>query len=167
VFIEVERFDRVGLNGRLPICGLDALVPTFLGMRSTDWPELVGSLYKLGLTDAASLSAVEYLWWFGRLIANTDMHLGNLSFHVEHTFRLAPAYDMLPMAYAPLPGGEVPHRDFAPALPLPTQRSTWLGACTVALQFWTAVAADARISNAFRSVCAANVTRLQRTADRV
>ena len=118
-FIESERFDRVGQHGRLAICGLDALQHAFIGARSTDWPELAERLHGLALLDATSVAAVEHLWWFGRLIANTDMHLGNLSFHLEQTLRLAPAYDMLPMAYAPLAGGEVPPRDFTPALPLP------------------------------------------------
>jgi hypothetical protein len=167
VFIEVERFDRVGQHGRLPLVGLDSLVPAFLGNSSTEWPELVGRLHEMGLSDAASVAAVEHLWWFGRLIANTDMHLGNLSFHVEGTFRLAATYDMLPMAYAPLPGGEVPARELTPALPLPAQRTAWLAACAVAIQFWTAAGADTRISEPFRSLCRTNVTHLQRIADRV
>ena len=102
-----------------------------------------------------------------RLIANTDMHLGNLSFHVEHSLRLAPAYDMLPMAYAPLAGGEVPPRDFAPALPTPPQRSVWLTACAIAIEFWAEAAADSRISDPFRGICRANATRLRDLADKV
>jgi hypothetical protein len=167
VFIEVERFDRVGRHGRLSLCGLDAVQAAFIGARSTDWPELAGRLHGLGLLDATSVDAVEHLWWFGRLIANTDMHLGNLSFHAERRLRLAPAYDMLPMAYAPLAGGEVPPRDFTPALPTPPQRNVWLAACTVAIEFWTEAAADARISDAFRGTCRANATRLRDLADKV
>jgi hypothetical protein len=167
VFIEVERFDRVGPHGRLPLVGLDSLVPAFLGSSSTEWPELVGTLHEMGLTDAASVAAVEDLWWFGRLIANTDMHLGNLSFHVDGTFRLAATYDMLPMAYAPLPGGEVPAREFTPALPLPTQRIAWLTACAAAIQFWATAGTDTRISEPFRSLCRANAAHLQRIADHV
>jgi len=65
----------------------------------------------MGLLASASAAAI------ARLIANTDMHLGNLTFHVEGTFRLAPAYDMLPMAYAPLPGGEVAKWQCALSIP--------------------------------------------------
>lgn len=166
-FIEVERFDRVGQHGRLSLCGLDALQPTFIGSRSTDWTELAERLHGLALLDAASVAAVEHLWWFGRLIANTDMHLGNLAFHVEHTLRLAPAYDMLPMAYAPLAGGEVPPRDFTPSLPLPAQRATWLAACTSAMEFWRSAAADSRISEQFRNTCRANAACLADTAVKV
>ncbi|MDQ2917541.1 MAG: HipA domain-containing protein, partial [Pseudomonadota bacterium] len=166
-FIEVERFDRVGRHGRLSLCGLDVIQAAFIGSRSTDWPELVGRLHRMGLIDAASVRAVEHLWWFGRLIANTDMHLGNLSFHVERTLRLAPTYDMLPMAYAPLPGGEVPPRDFTPALPLPPQRTTWLASCAIAIDFWTQAASDTRISEPFRGICRANATRLRDVAAKV
>ena len=167
VFIEVERFDRVGLHGRLSLCGLDAIHPAFLGDRSTDWPELAGHLHRMSLLDAASVTAVGHLWWFGRLIANTDMHLGNLSFHVERTLRLAPAYDMLPMAYAPLAGGEVPPREFTPPLPLLPQRTAWLAACAIAIEFWTEAASDARISEPFRGICRANAARLRDVADKV
>jgi HipA-like C-terminal domain len=167
VFIEVERFDRVGMHGRLPQCGLDALSPAFLGSTRTQWPELVGELHRMGLVAATDMAAVEYLWWFGRLIANADMHLGNLSFHVQETLRLTPAYDMLPMAYAPLPGGELPVREFAPALPLPREQPAWLAAAREAVAFWSAAASDLRISEAFRALCQANASRLQDIAGKL
>lgn len=76
---------------------------------------------------------VQHLWWFGRLIGNTDRHTGNLSFRPEQErFTLAPLHDMLPMRYAPLAGGEAPKRDLSPVLPLPGQRPVWLGACKAA-----------------------------------
>lgn len=109
VFLETERFDRVDLHGRLAVCTLDALNPAFLGDKSTDWTHLVTRLKQMGLAAGDTVRAVDHLSWFGRLIGNTDMHLGNVSFHVSSSIlRLAPAYDMLPMGYAPLPGGEVP-----------------------------------------------------------
>lgn len=167
VFIELERFDRVGLQGRRSLCGLDAVHPAFVGNRETRWPSLVRRLRELELIDDASVAAVEGLWWFGRLIANTDMHLGNVSFHVDHRLRLAPTYDMLPMAYAPLAGGEVPPRKFIPEYPQPQQRQTWLLACAAATTFWSTAAADTRISAAFRAICRANGEELLRLADRV
>ena len=41
------------------------------------------------------------------LIGNTDMHHGNLSFISSHgrPYQLAPAYDILPMGFAPKSGG--------------------------------------------------------------
>ena len=83
------------------------------------------------------MQQTEKLWWFGKLIANTDMHTGNLSFVAQGTLAVAPAHDMLPMLYAPLPGGEVPTRVFEPPLPLPTQRPSWAVASAAATLFWT------------------------------
>ncbi len=167
VFLEAERFDRVDLHGRLPVCTLDALNPAFLGSHSTDWTILVARLHDRGLVDTDAIRAVDHLGWFGHLIANTDMHLGNVSFRMGPMLRLAPAYDMLPMAYAPLPGGEVPPRDFSPPLPLPAQRSVWQRACTTAIDLWRRASADGRISESFRAICAANVRYLNEIAARV
>jgi len=167
VFFESERFDRIAQHGRAPLCTLDALSHAFLGAASTDWTVLVWQLHALELVDAQALAAVERLHWFGRLIANTDMHLGNLSFHVAPALRLAPAYDMLPMMYAPLPGGEVPPREFSPPLPLPAQREVWNMACATALAFWSRASNDARISVAFQAICAANYRSLSQTAEKL
>ena len=95
------------------------------------------------------------------------MHTGNLSFVPQGTLALAPTYDMLPMLYAPLPGGEVPVRSFEPLLPLPPQRPVWSATCTAACLFWTQASLDARIGEAFRRTCAANAQHLQRVAQRV
>lgn len=162
-FLEVERFDRHGAFGRSPLVSLGTLDAALLGDGSADWPRLAARLVRTGLlADAdADAAAVEHLWWFGRLIANSDMHAGNLSFRPQQgRLQLAPAYDMLPMRYAPLPGGEVPPRNFDPPLPLPPQRVTWDAACAAALAFWRAAAADARISAGFQAVCAGNAERL-------
>lgn len=167
VFLETERFDRVGMHGRLPMCGLDSIDPAFFGARDTSWPSLAARLMRQGLLAPASAAAIDHLWWFGRLIANSDMHTGNLSFLVDGTLRLAPAYDMLPMAYAPLAGGEVPPRAFDPALPQPQQRAVWHLAREAAVAFWTMAAADSRISEGYRRECAAHARRLEAIADRV
>jgi hypothetical protein len=74
---------------------------------------------------------------------------------------------MLPMAYAPLAGGEVPPRDFAPPLPLPPQRATWLAACSAAIEFWRGAATDSRVSEPFRNTCRVNAAHLADTAGKV
>ena len=166
-FLEVERFDRHGEAGRSPLCALDILNATFLGDSAMDWPHLVGRLAALKLVTDDDLLRVQRLWWFGRLIANTDMHTGNLSFSAATgQFVLAPMYDMLPMGYAPLAGGEVPRRSFDPVLPLPPQRAVWLHACAAATAFWLAVAQDVRIGDGFRATAAANAIALARLQDK-
>lgn len=166
-FLEVERFDRHGPQGRSRLCSLGTLEAALLGDGSADWVRLAGRLCGAGLLAAADVDRIQLLWWFGRLIANTDMHTGNLSFRPQGTLALAPVYDMVPMLYAPLPGGEVPVRSFDPPLPLPPQRAVWSAACTAALGFWARAAQDTRISAEFRALCAGNAQRLEAVAPHV
>ncbi|RYY80685.1 MAG: type II toxin-antitoxin system HipA family toxinoxin YjjJ, partial [Comamonadaceae bacterium] len=162
-FLEVERFDRHGEAGRSPLCALDILNATFLGESALDWPHLAHRLGACRLVGDDDLLRIQRLWWFGRLIANTDMHAGNLSFR-PHAGRLtlAPMYDMLPMGYAPLGGGEVAARSFEPTLPLPAQRAAWLDACAAAIAFWGAASVDSRIGEGFRAIAARNAEALLR-----
>jgi hypothetical protein len=166
-FLEVERFDRHGLYGRSPVVSLATLDAAFLGAGATDWTHLAQRLHLLLGLAPAEVQRVQGLWWFGRLIANSDMHTGNLSFRLRGAMTVAPAYDMLPMLYAPLPGGELPARQFEVALPVPEQRSAWEAAGGAALLFWQQAAVDVRISAAFRAVCASNAQRLLAVAQRL
>lgn len=160
-FLEVERFDRHGDFGRSPLCSLGTLDAALLGADTRDWGRLAERFAVAGLLAPEDVHHVECLWWFGRLIANADMHTGNLSFRpAAGRLELAPAYDMLPMLYAPLPGGELPVREFKPPLPLPPQRSAWRLACEAAHAFWRLAASDGRVSAGFREVCRANGKRL-------
>ena len=95
---------------------------------------------------------------FGALIANTDRHHGNVSLLLhEHRWQLAPAYDMLPMYYAPVVG-EVVERDWASQLPRPNADTLSVRpqARALALQFWQSAAADERISAEFHAVAKVN-----------
>lgn len=90
------------------------------------------------------------------------MHDGNLSFMPRTSgpaspLFLAPAYDMLPMLYAPQRGVELPSLNFTPRLPLPGERDAWQAAAAAADRFWARAADDARISADFRAVCADNM----------
>jgi hypothetical protein len=167
-FLEVERFDRHGAHGRSPLVSMETINAAFLGDATSDWTRLAARLAALRLLDARDAQRIELIWWFGRLIANTDMHLGNLSFHPrDGIFALAPSYDMLPMLFAPLPGGEVPVRNFDPPLPLPAQRPAWRAACEAAVAFWRRATGDARISESFRPTARACADRLRTLLDRV
>lgn len=166
-FLEVERFDRHGLFGRSRLISLATLDAALPGDGSTDWTRLAGRLAAAGLLTADDVQRIQHLWWFGRLIANSDMHTDNLSFRPQGSLALAPAYDMLPMLFAPLPGGEVPPRGFEPPLPLPPQRPVWMAACSTAITFWTGASQDQRISSGFRRLCLASARRLQQVAERV
>jgi hypothetical protein len=112
---------------------------------------------------------VEELWWFGRFIANTDMHHGNLSLRPHGSrFQLAPSYDMLPMRYAPLRGGDVPDPGFpVHDLPMPPRgrQDRWHSVLSSALDFWREASRDSRISDPFRDICIRNADALQRWSE--
>lgn len=159
-FLEVERFDRHGRLGRSPVCSWSALNAALFGLAGKPWPEGGAALFKQGLIDTGCLAAVQRLWLFGQLIANTDMHDGNLSFRPG--LQLTPVYDMLPMGYAPVRGVELPVKDFAPPLPLPAERNAWLAAARAAEKFWIAASGDARISKDFRAICTQNAGKIRK-----
>ncbi|MGZ8289248.1 MAG: type II toxin-antitoxin system HipA family toxin YjjJ [Telluria sp.] len=163
-FLEVERFDRHGDFGRSAACTWSAIDAALVGMGGSDWSAVAARLLAKGLIDAATAQAILLQWHFGRLIANTDMHEGNLAFRpaADGMLALAPAYDMLPMGYAPIRGVELPQHRFNPALPLPVHRSGWMLAAGAALSFWQRAADDVRISGEFRAICAANRAELER-----
>ena len=109
-FLELERFDRVGELGRCALFSLAALDAQFVGIGGR-WPDVTQALAKAKVVDAEAVQGAALLWAFGHLIGNTDMHAGNLSFLSAagaQPYQLAPAYDMLPMAFAPRSGGGLP-----------------------------------------------------------
>ncbi len=164
-FLEVERFDRHGSLGRSGVVSWSSVDGALFGLADPAWPEAARHLLARGWLDTADAARIERLWRFGQLIANTDMHGGNLSFEpsragYQATLRPAPAYDMLPMLYAPSRGMDVPVRTWLPRLPLPAERETWFPAARAAIAFWQRCADDARISAAFRAVCAGHAGTL-------
>lgn len=161
-FLEVERFDRHGLHGRSALCCLDTIEASILTQTSTDWGSAGELLFRQGWLERDAVEQLRTISAFGKLIANTDMHKGNLSFVPGPTMTVAPVYDMLPMQYAPLAGGEISNRVFAPGLPMPTERSPWLLASGCARAFWQSAADDERISHPFREICRQNALILER-----
>jgi len=165
-FLEVERFDRISEYGRTPMLSLFSLDAAFIGMGKADWPIMTDKLLKLGFISESVQREIEMLWWFGKLIGNTDMHLGNLSFTFScnakqfESLLLSPVYDMLPMMYSPLSGGEIPKRQFIPQLPLPREADSWNEAYQAAKEFWRIASVDERISSSFRTICLENLKKL-------
>ena len=109
-FLEVERFDRIGPQGRRALISLGAMDAEFVGIGAGVWPDMVRRLAVDGHILSEAYTGACLLWAFGTLIGNSDMHSGNLSFVSEHgrPYALAPAYDMTPMAFAPRSGGGLP-----------------------------------------------------------
>lgn len=151
-FLEVERFDREGELGRHALISMKALDAEFVGAGSAGWPLIANALAKGGQITPEAAAGTALLQAFGALIGNTDMHTGNLSFISDHgrPYSLAPAYDMLPMGFAPRSGGALPaelneitpHADITPEI--------WQRAGQVAQIYLERLRNEPRFSAAFQ-----------------
>lgn len=124
------------------------------------WSDGADALLDANYISQETAKQIKLLEHFGRLIGNSDMHDGNLAFLPG--MQLAPAYDMLPMMYAPQRGVELVEREFNPPLPLPKERHDWALAAEAAIVFWFRVGADARISVHFRDIAKSNAEQIRR-----
>ncbi|MDT8384948.1 MAG: type II toxin-antitoxin system HipA family toxin YjjJ [Gammaproteobacteria bacterium] len=156
LFLESQRFDRTGEYGRMPMLSLQSVDAEFTGLGS-DWPRVMSALHDRDLVSWQHVYDAEFLWCFGRLINNKDMHLGNLSLAIEGSvFRLLPVYDMCSMGFSPKTGGAVAPYEFTP----PSHRSYTLDNYNLssvedmAHDFWERVAKDERISDELKEFLA-------------
>lgn len=151
VFLEVVRFDRVGLKGRRPMATFAALDGD-LGMLDQNWTALARELGRLRQLPAKDVETVEILDLYGALIGNTDRHHGNiaLAWRFDQAHALLPAYDMLPMLYRPNAHGEIIAREWVPNLGARLELRHLPQCYRMANQFWTEVLNDARISTGFK-----------------
>jgi hypothetical protein len=165
-FLEVERFDRVGKHGRRGLVSLKALDLEFVG-KGEGWSAVGEELLQQEKISVADFEKIQCLDLFGALIANSDRHLGNLSFFVESNgkFCLAPVYDMLPMLY--FPKVEVVERGFTPPLPVPSIARAWRVALPMALEFWGLVSGHKHVTREFRAIAAENRKALARLEPQV
>lgn len=156
VFLQSTRFDRTPVLGRRGLVSLAALDAACYGHGRIDWWKFAPQLQRDGWLDADDARTLALRGWFGALIGNSDMHLGNASLFLGDTrpLALAPSYDMLPMALRPASTGEIVARTLAVVPPLPEQRDLWAEAARMAQDFWQRVEADAGISDDMRRIAA-------------
>lgn len=148
VYLESERFDRVGARGRR---GLSAFGPPAytLGYAGNQWPGAAEVLANAGLLPKDQVAQVRLLHAFGQGIGNSDMHLGNLSLlgSISGGWSLAPVYDMNPMVYAPGRTMEVVEGVHElPVAHLPSE------VVPLVRCFWEALAQDGQVSADFQAI---------------
>jgi hypothetical protein len=170
VFLEVERFDRTPINptnpqglGRIGMVSLMVYDAEYVGAMD-NWAATANRMQERGLLRPHDARTLRLLEAYGVLIANTDRHYGNISLLLDgDDWALAPAYDMLPMLYAPV-GGELVPRQWAdrPLQPTAATLPEWEQATALARSFWAAAAEDARISASFRQIAADNLSHMGR-----
>jgi hypothetical protein len=165
VFLEVERFDRFPGGGRRGVISLQALDAEFVGSLRT-WRESAEALANRRIIDVETRDAIRMLGIFGGLIANSDMHPGNLSFFTRGTrvLGLTPSYDMLPMRYAARDGHGM-DAEFEPPLPTPGDASMFRIARKAATELWERASNHEQISTEFRAIAASNLAKLRALAE--
>jgi hypothetical protein len=152
LFLECDRFDRIGADGRRGVVSLYALDTARYGQLDS-WTACAERLVADSLLSAEDAERIRFLDVFGSLIANTDRHFGNVTLFDRYLglFELAPVYDMLPMLFAPQDGQLVP-RQFEMVPARAAWLSVWARARALAEGYWERVAQDPRISEAFKQL---------------
>jgi hypothetical protein len=153
-FLESQRFDRIGMDGRRPMISLSSLDAEFCGI-GAGWPQVLEALFAQRIVNAEDVRAAESLWFFGKLINNTDMHLGNMSMALDgDMFSLLPIYDMCSMGFSPRGGGEVAGYSFVPRELRETQfvdQAALQRIEEMAYGFWERLAGEERSSEELRA----------------
>ncbi len=167
VFLEVKRFDRVGKFSRRGLISLGSLDAEFSGMLSS-WSETAVELAKNKIISEHLVKKIRFREIFGEYIANNDMHSFNLSFITQgqRVVDLAPTYDMTCMLFMPRNYQIIP-MEFKPPLPAVKDKKIWKDVYLAAIDFWSEVLKDARISPAFKRIakkCQDKITHLQEVA---
>ena len=154
-FLEVERFDRIGARGRKGVISLAAIDNEYFGYRDS-WTKSAQRLLAERLLDPEDGRRLRWLDAFAQLIGNNDRHFGNISFfgRPPEIFRLAPVYDMLPMAFAPQ-GTSLIDRPFKPQPPNADNLDVWLDAARCALAYWGRLQELSGLTRGFRDRCSA------------
>jgi HipA-like C-terminal domain len=153
VFLQSERFDRIGAEGRRGAVSLHSIDAARYGMLDR-WSLSAQRLHAEQLLSAHDLEQITLVDSFGTLIANTDRHFGNITLfdRYEGPLELAPIYDMLPMLFAPQ-DGQLVERPFEPGGPAAATLSVWPRARDVAEIYWARLCEESRLSEDFRRRC--------------
>ncbi|MDX8380892.1 MAG: type II toxin-antitoxin system HipA family toxin YjjJ [Ghiorsea sp.] len=159
LFLKSKRFDRSGEHGRLSMLSIQSVDAEFVGL-GEGWVPTVRALHSQGLMHSESVGEIAFLWSFGQLIHNTDMHLGNISVSIDgDIFKLLPVYDMCSMGFAPKAGEVLPYK-YKPKHKKELLSSLhniphaeWVIEHTLELAhlFWERVKHDSRISDEFKT----------------
>ncbi len=162
-FLEVERFDRVGELGRRGLFSMKALDAEFVGAGAAGWSAIAHALANEDCIAPDAAAGAALLQAIGVLIGNTDMHTGNISFVSEHgrPYDLAPAYDMLPMGFAPKSGGGIPTTLLEATIHADIPPEVWTRAAQVAQRYLEHLRNEQRFSTAFQPCIEALADHIQ------
>jgi len=167
VYLEIERFDRIGLNGRKGMVSLKYIDAEYTGLNKT-WPEIASALLNKKLITEETFLIVETTYAFGKYIANTDMHNGNFSLFL-HDLQITtptPIYDMLPMAYMPVQG-ELRNPELKAPRFIQVSNKANQNALKIAKTFWSTVIDHPTISQDFKKIIKPFIEEIKRLPNQV
>lgn len=157
VFLESERFDRIGTRGRVAVLSLAAAHDN----PADAWAPASARLLERGLISAEDARRLRWLDAFGAHIANTDRHQHNIVFLGRAgTLTLAPAFDQASMLYAPSGDGQVQSAPMPPPRQTADTLDVWDHARTTGHAFWTRATHDLRLSESMRRLAEQNAAAL-------
>jgi hypothetical protein len=143
VFLEVQRFDRVGPHGRVGMLSAGSVDDEFFGKRDT-WTQFAERCEQARYISATDARHIDVMVAFSELIGNNDRHFENISLLIGEDGEyqgVAPAYDILPMRYASIGGGVDPA--LLPITPkvgaVGANPAVWSAAARAADRFWSTV----------------------------
>jgi hypothetical protein len=106
VFLEVQRFDRIGLTGRVGMLSAVAVDAEFFGKRES-WPEFAARCEQAKCLSPEDAPHVDTMAAFSEMIGSSDRRFENISLLIGEDSEyqgIAPAYDILPISYASIGG---------------------------------------------------------------
>lgn len=151
----VERFDRIGERGRRAVMTMAAVADR----GDASWTDTADALAAQGRLEEQDRRGIAVLDAFGAQIANADRHPHNLAFFPDDgRLSLAPAFDQVPMAYAPPASGNLRNGAVEEAVPSVNTLDVWDEARAMAAAFWRR-ATDLELTDSMRKVVAAHARR--------
>jgi hypothetical protein len=150
VFLECDRFDRIGADGRRGLVSLFALDAARYGRLDT-WTASAERLAAESLLSPKDVERIRFLDAFGALIANTDRHFGNVSLfdHHQGIFEFAPQ------------DGQLVARQFDSVPATAAWLAVWADACKLAEVYWDRIAQEPRVSADFHQLSAQSLSVLR------
>jgi hypothetical protein len=168
-FLEIDRFDRIGANGRRALLSLASLDGELVGNATAPWPLVTSELARQKVINPEAHAGAALLFAFGTLIGNTDMHAGNLSFVSDHgqPYSLSPAYDMLPMAFSPTASGRIGDTISTANLHSSVDAENWRAAQKLAIGYLALLSHDTRFSDRFQECIVALIEHVKDASQKI
>jgi len=162
MMMESQRFDRVGRFGRRAVVSAGAWDDENFGYRDT-WSQFADRCVQTRDLPESQANVIRTFAAFSELIGNDDTHFENLSLMMDAKGRpsaVAPAYDLLPMRYAPQVAG-IGDPELTPISPsvgtIGVTRVVWEAAYAAARRFWERAAAEELLTQPMRELAKTNL----------